>query len=296
MFYRDSVLQQLKSGPSNSKKDMVEILRRTADDEVDGSPESDSRFDGIDLDDVSAEGITELLSRLTTQERKEFEEMVSSGRITSLIPKEDREEAWWLHFKPKLVSDDADPSSSGLGPNRDLVNRIPALTAISKQEASPDLKYCLLNLFISYCYTFRLFNGDRSSCPDDFLDEIRLRSAVVGEEAVFRDTATALVHCTQNLLGEKLVSQEFVQQLLEDVKLIASDKNASLELLSDLWFVIRDCLTIKAKRKENKLLQKKIEYFISWTRDRYEEYLPAIRSDMELLMLEARSRSGKASN
>ena len=297
-FYRNCVLEKLKSDSphAGSEKDMVAILKRVAE-ESDTDPPAEcsgdlvSRFKGIDFDDDSAEGTTKLLARLTAEERKEFEEMVCCGRIINLIPDEEKAEPWWINFRPKLVSDECDSQSSGLGAKRDLVNQLPPLSAISGRAASPDLKYCLMNLFISYCYTYRLFSGDHMSCPEDFLEELCLRCAVLRDGSVFRDTATALQHCAHNLISERLVSQAFVKLLFEDVKSVTSDKNAILRLFADVWFLVHQCIscaTLKSKRKENKLLLKKIEYFVAWTKDQSHELVPLIH-EIDLLIAESAS-------
>lgn len=285
---------------------MVSILKHVAespiadhelDDETDLGEDGDDlidRLDGIDLHDESDKGAAELLSRLTADERKEFEDMISSGRIVSLIPDEEKRDAWWINFKPKLVSEDSDSPSSGLGDRRDLINRLPQLSAICGREPSPYLKYCLINLFISYCYTCRLFNGDHRSCADEFLEELTLRCPVVRDGTVFHDTGTALQHCLHELTIEQHITEAFARQLLEDVKCILLDKNAVLELLSHMWFVVRTCLSctrLKESRKDNRLLLKKMEYLIAWSKERGEELQLLVHEvDVQILQSAPKSR------
>lgn len=302
IFYRNCVLEELKSQPpdTSSKRNVVNILKRDADSEkssatdcFSGEEDLARRFDGIDFEDVSAEGTADLLARLTADERSDFENMISSGSIASLIPDEDKSEPWWINFQPVLLSEELDSVSSGLGARRDLVNRLPLLSAISGREPSPHLKYCLMNVVISYCYTCRLFNGDHLSCADEFLEEISLRSPVVRDAFVFCDTGTALQDCLQTLVNEQHISQAFVRQLFEDVKLVIADRNTVLELLSHVWFVIHECLScasLKAKRKDIRLLSKKIEYFIAWTKERGHELEPLVQ-EIDLLSVQAGTKT-----
>jgi hypothetical protein len=142
-----------------------------------------------------------------------------------------------------------------------------------------------MNLIVSYCYTYRLFGGDVKSCANEFLEELRARSIVVRDAFVFPDTATALHHCTQNLINDQHIPASLVKQLFQDVRMIISDTNAVLELLSDTWFVVKDCLSSAASRekKQCKLLQKKLEYLISWTKDHGHELEP-LTHEVDLLV------------
>lgn len=264
-------MQELKGQKSDTQtqKEMISMLKREASHSPPDSGIDDQlihRFDDIDFDDESDDTTVELLSRLTAEERQQFEHMVTTGQVTSFMPVI-RRDPWYLTFKPTLVTQASD--KAGFGVRRDLINQLPELSAICGQkEPSVHLKYCLMNVLVSYCSACRHFNGERMSLADEFVDELLLGSAVLREGAVFQDTSTALHHCTQHLIQELHLTVEEVRRLFEDVRLIIQDKNLVLEVMADVWLAMDKCLSDKKPEKEKrvklKLLQKKVQFLIAW--------------------------------
>lgn len=270
-------MEELKGQKAGSDvhKDMLSILmRETAEPGIcsDAEPHQDlnGRFDGIDLDDESEEATADLMSRLTAEEKQQFEHMVRTGQITSLIP-DMKTDPWWLTFKPKLVEQVSESTVTGFGCRRDLVNRLPELTSICKKEPSLLIKYSVINVLISYCSACRRFAGDHMSLSDEFVQELLLGSAVLSEAAVFQSTSTAMHHCSHQLIHELKLSTKEVRTLFQDVRIIAGDKNLVLELLADIWFVLNKCLSAKCDKEHRstlKRLQKKVEFMIAWCKKR----------------------------
>lgn len=293
-FYRDCVMEDLqdqKAG-SDSAKRMIEILKRQAESDTSADDEEydddiASRFEGIDLtindDEEESEAVTqELISRLTATEMREFEHLIATGRIADLIPPATLSDPWWINFNPCLVQEVKDTATSN--PRRDLINRLPDFTQITRTQASPFLKYNLLNLFMSYCYLWRYFNGKYRNLADEYLTELQAISPVASQGKVaFDDTASALTACQTFLVQSRNVPTATISQLINDVKCISGNKHMALELLADLWLLIEHALAIGTKRKKDlKLLQKKIEYFIAWVKS-YSNELSSLSSEIDHL-------------
>lgn len=276
------VLQDQKAG-DDSARCMVQILKRQAEsDSCEDSEECDediaSRFEGIDLtindDEEESEAVTEdLLSRLTATEIREFEHLIATGRITDLIPAAKLSDPWWIDFNPCLVQEITASASSN--PRRDLINCLPDFQQISRTSASPFLKYNILNLCMSYCHLWRYFNGKYRNLAEEFLLELSAISPVAGQgQVAFDDTASALMACETFLVQNRNVPTAAVSQLVSDVKCISGNKHMVLELLADVWLLIDHALTVGTKRKRDlKLLQKKMEYLIAWIKSHSTELI-----------------------
>ena len=246
------------------------------------------RFANIDLEDDSEENTQRILSLLTDQERRQFDQLLSSGNIGYLIPKKDIWIPWWMKWKSKLVTEiDADENSvkdtssaktelpKGLTQEEiHFLNKIPCLMSTSKPP-SPCLPYNILNVVLSYCFVCRYFNGCHLKNWDESIDELTQVSPVIADGSVsYPDCSLAIHSSLCILMQEKKTPSSFIDVLLGDSLTIFKLKKEGLlkvflEIKKMLLLVLQD--TEKNddgfSRKKYKLLLKRIEYYLSFCRD-----------------------------
>ncbi len=167
-FYEEAVKTELSvagGGGDEAKKKMVEALKRDHDDgeeeeAVDSDDEDDlcDRLDGVDLDGDP----DELWSRLTAEERADFERLVASGEIADMLP-EFRPWWEWEGADSKVVEVDKEC----LPP--DMPEIVDPIVPLPKSfRASPNVRYGLANALYAYAYGIRYFRGDLSEDPLHF--------------------------------------------------------------------------------------------------------------------------------
>jgi len=147
------------------------------DDDLDSDDDDDlaERLEGVDLEDAD-----QVWTRLTPEERAEFEKMCATGNIQNLVPEF---VPWWDPRKNevKLVQDVAyhegqkDSDEANARPTFDVASIPPLKSLIGDKPASPLIKFSLLNVTYAYAYAMKLFGGYE---PDDSVEFVSVCLAV----------------------------------------------------------------------------------------------------------------------
>ena len=246
------------------------------------------RFANIDLEDDSEENTERILSLLTDQERRQFDQLLSSGNIRYLIPKKGIWIPWWMKWKSKLVTEiDADEncvkdtsSAKTELPPKGLtqeeihcLNKIPCLMSTSKPPSSC-LPYNILNVVVSYCFVCRYFNGYHLENWDEAIDELTQVSPVIADGSVSYPDCPLAIHSSLCILTqEKKTPSAFIDVLLRDSLTIFQLKEGLLKVFLEIKKMLLLMLQDTEKnddrfsRKRYKLLLKRIEYYLSFCRD-----------------------------
>lgn len=187
-FYRDNVQEEIKArGLSESEvREMARILSRVQGnaeelDEQDGLEEEDEEDDMQQLTEVLSKLDTDenvdfesLLSKLPASHREEFEKFIKAGQLPEYEP-------WWmgrLDEKTNLVQPLEEDKEEEKEQNTsdedhqiwntkrpDLPSELPDFTRISKAQPSVLLNACLVNIIMTYCYLMRHLLGELYEHP-----------------------------------------------------------------------------------------------------------------------------------
>lgn len=270
-FYKDWVQSELKNNDSNSKNDIVDILRRVNNQpELDSDDEEDlsSRLESVDLENPDA-----VWAALTPEERKDFQNRVSSGEIYSLVPLEEKNEniLWWeLYLPPKKVKE------VGSMPDKlhsNLPGKVKADVEIDTSKSSPLVLNNLMNLLFAYVLTYRHLSWHlkrENEC--EFLRLMLDLSSNLSKEESFPSAQEALASGVNRATDSKLDSTLGRSDVEKMVKGPGEGYDKSLYVLaalSDLKTIVQSASlqldkSEKFYRKKCFQTSKKIDFYICW--------------------------------
>jgi len=321
-FYKECVERELHGQGlgEESKKKMQDILQRVhrkeeeeeeedvmdSDDEEEAE-ELEKRLEGVDLEDTS-----KVWSSLTKEEKRQFQEMVTSGELVGLMPEY---KPWWKHrvALKKIVEvgeeEELDETLKMSCPT--VCENIPGLRNVMKNPSS-FIKFGLLNLLYGYAYAVKFFNGDYSAVNGAHFVEIiqLLASTLDGQNFDLADTAVEAAASEVNNHQWLTVSLEHSRNVKKDVYELVKgptgeDNFYILAALSDMKAIFEATVKdLKKSSKSNKNIElikaedeeelpawlsekqqkpeleltrvrkhlKKIEFYLSWTQDFYEVF------------------------
>lgn len=243
-FYKDCVVEEMTiqsklkntPGPSDDVKKMYEILKRVesdqpfdsdcelSDEELDSDDEEDlpdeddndlsKRLDGIDLNDADA-----IWSKLTETERQEFNKIIQSEDVTSILPKYN---AWWeMKIKQKLVTemngDETDEPESKIE-HPQIIESIVDFARISTKPPATCVANNLINVLAGYAMMVRYFYGDYETNKHEAVKYLLSICANLRTNANFDDSAVAIESIRQDAHNEGYaVDTQDVKQLKKDI-------------------------------------------------------------------------------
>lgn len=325
-FYREWVFNYLQNErvDEDTRQKTLEIIKRSAamdaeedalgsDDEEDEEDDMAKRFEGIDLevDELDEATVAEILNRLTDKERSEFEGLVETGEILNLIPGHEFWTPWWTTYKPVLVQEVGAANGNKDSNVPEIAHSIPLLSSLSSKPISPLVRHSIANVLISFCYVCRYFNGEVHKNPHEAIAELLGASSVLREAtATFDDSRAAIQASIQYLMTSKSVPVAFAIELLEDTKLIAGKSDIGLRFMSDLLLLVKQVIaevtevtevkvtdSKKNERKKVKLLQKKVQFLLSWMVANGQELAnSAVDIEYELLSMKGHERTIRESH
>lgn len=157
-----------------------------SDDEDDEGPDLAARLEGIDLDDPDA-----IWTRLTSDERQEFELLLKTGDIQNVIPSF---QPWWeIRIQKTLIVDMDETQPEEIELKHPMVlDNIPSFDTLSKKTPSPCLPHNLYNILSSYTCTVRFFNGEHHLTPVEATKYLIQNSATLKNNANFDDNEQAV--------------------------------------------------------------------------------------------------------
>ncbi|KAJ6635083.1 Zinc finger HIT domain-containing protein 2 [Pseudolycoriella hygida] len=285
-FYKDCVMQEmaLQSANQNSQqrcgtlddipglsddiKRMYAILKRMESHESNGSDIGDfdiedfdsdddeelteldltTRLSGIDLDNADA-----IWSKLTSDEKHEFEKIAASGDVMNLLPPY---EAWWTKGK-KLIEEISDTQNASSKPP-EILKTIVNFDLISSKPPADCVKHNLKNVLAAYALSVRFFNGEHVTSTHEFTNYFVSVCANVKLNFNFDDDDIAIESVVHSCRNEGLaVEASQVKLLHEDVQQITKSSSFVLAALSDIH---RSMTQAKRSKFVNKSSNEKSEF------------------------------------
>merc|ERR1719167_87002 len=221
---------------------MMEILKKMNDEENESADSDDSedeedlevRLQNIDLDNAE-----DIWDKLTKSERQQFDELVKSGDLASVLPEYN---PWWCYKSvvPKIKDLDEPEDDDSFKKNCPLVFEGVADFDNICKNPSPYLRYGLLNLLYSYAYAVKYFSGDYKEEFCQFVEIVQLLAKNLhGHNYDLADTALESAASEVNNHEYLTISLEFSREVKKDVwKIVGGPSGCDnfyvLSALSDL--------------------------------------------------------------
>jgi len=260
------------------------------------------RLQGIDLDNAD-----EVWDKLSKEEKKQFDELIKSGDLASILPEFI---PWWkVKVEVPKIRDLSDPEDDSYKEGcPDIETNILNFDTICPKP-SVYLKFGLLNVIYGYAYAVKYFSGDYKDEFCEFVEIVQLLSKnLSGQNFELADTAVEAAASEVNNHQFLAISLQFSREVKKDVVEIVkgptgNDDYYLLAALSDLKRQFER--TVKylkkgsdtsfqdvknsnsanlpiwlrsAQRKPDLTLSlvkkhlKKIEFYLSWTKQFYGEF------------------------
>ncbi|XP_032527140.2 zinc finger HIT domain-containing protein 2 [Danaus plexippus] len=171
-FYRECVNQELASNTADdeAKNKMIDILKRMHNEsfdndlenieepvEIDSDDDSEidlhTRIKDLNLDDPDA-----LWNALTSDEKNEFEAMLSQGDVGTIIP---QWQPWWLFRKEKKLVEEVDLNGEKEALERcPTIKTVPKFSSLTSIQPSPSIRFNMVNIIAAYAFAIRYVNGE----------------------------------------------------------------------------------------------------------------------------------------
>jgi len=315
-FYKQCVKQELslQQVTKEGRQQMIDILQRVNKEEEEEEDSDDEeepleleeRLKGVNLDDAE-----EIWSKLTKDERDEFDGLIKSGDVSSVLPEYT---AWWtVKVKQAKIHDLSEPEDETYKLNCPAVpDNIPALSSLCRNP-SEFCKFGLLNLLYAYAYAVRYFSGDYSDPAQvlEFCEAVQLLSrGLAGQNYQLADTAIECAASQVQHHHHLTVSLHFSRSVKKDVVEIVkgptgSDNYYILAGLADLKKQLQAAgKLLKAGKAEDPQMRRssrlpawlqsvgrrpqlqlntvrqnvrKVDFYLAWSKERYQEFSDILR-------------------
>lgn len=183
-----------------------------------------ARLTGIDLNNADA-----IWSKLTSDEKHEFEKIATSGDAMNLLP---TYEAWWTKEK-KLIEEITDTKNVLSTP--DIMTNIANFDSISSKPPADCVKHNLKNVLAAYALSVRFFNGEQETSAHEFANYFITTCSNIKSNFNFDDDDIAIESVVHSCRNEGLTIDNGQAKLLhEDVQQISKCSSYVLAALSDI--------------------------------------------------------------
>jgi len=302
---RDSRSRMMATLAKQASEEAVEVAQGEEELDSDDEPDLAIRLSAVDLDDAD-----QVWSNLSADERRDFERLVQTGDIFTLVPEFS---PWWLKFQKKankkkksiqIVGEtDNDSDGGDIGNLLPEVERnIPTLTSITSKKPNAAVAFSMLNALYAYCYGVRFFGEDYGgqTNADVFAALVLDLSASLGSAAAFSNADFALEAAAQSVISHSrwATSSEMVQTVKQDVAVLVNHgQGVVLAALSDLHRTLlagaallsskrgrsgkvapdaplwmrQERLPLKLKASDVKKSAKKVLFYLAWTREKQDD-------------------------
>ncbi len=281
-FYKECVEKELSAsvGVGNlSKQKTIDILKQNHDDaeqeELDSDDDEDlsSRFANVDLDDGD-----QIWSLLTPEERKDFEQKLSSGEIYKLVPSDEKQsfEPWWeIRHDMKKKVEEIDPDHE-LKLNSNLPPLREPEASIDTRKASPLVQCNLTSVLFAYVIAYRHLSwhlGEHSKeAIHEFASLIFHLSANLSSNETFASAEEAISSASQKALDLCGVDTGRIKLGRDDLTCLFTGHEGSLYLLaalSDIKAILGQASKLSVKnehfsRKQCVAACKKMDFYTCW--------------------------------
>lgn len=188
------------------------------------------------------------------ESRIQMQKILQNQTSTSQIPvgvEVEPWEAWWM----KSIVVNAPHPNSPIPP-----------------KASPLLKYHLIDILYSYCYTMRLYNGDVSFDFEGASDVMISISSILESTIVIQSVKQAFSQCIERCKNASIYVED--QWLIE----IVNDVEKCLQTQCHVYRALSESLHIITNDHAN--AQKKIGFFFAWSQILNNKLLSEIAEDV----------------
>jgi len=277
-FYKMQVLNELKDMKGDGEKEKVmNILKKlkTQDESarnVDDVTEISERLVGVDLDDADV-----VWGKLTSDEQDLFRRYVDKGKL-DFMP---MWTPWWtIKKRSKVVDISKKDKRSKKIPQ--IIKDLPNLKdIIGDNIPNNDLKFCVLDIILTYTCTQRIFNGDMYDSPYETVNVILQLSKVLSENKVYSDLNSCIYCFIDDLNTISDIGVDPVDVCLEDLRhIVTSNDSYVVRVLSDFYTYLKKCQ--KFFKKENEDLSQQL--FKIWKKVYfYAVYCGEYETDLKIL-------------
>lgn len=294
-FYKQCIETEIASRPvaTSSQLKTLETLKKNYqenleedNDELDSDDEEElsDRLKGVDLNDTD-----QVWSLLTPEERRDFQKKVESGEIYSLVPKDNELiSLWWEVFFPKKKIVEVDEKSV------QLHSKIPSLfvpeSKFETSSCSKSIKYNLINILLVYAFGYKyLLWHDKDTPKKEDLHEFSKLLLTLSKSLVKAEEIPSFDHAIESVLAIALGSNfnKYTNDLkstkLDVIKILRGPGDGFVTnhythaAFSDVRNILQCTLASYRKnsfftKKELFTSVKKIEFYICWIMNNYEEF------------------------
>ena len=307
-FYKECVQEELGTveATKESKERMMNILNRMNEQQEEEEEDSDDDDDPVDLEErmrgVNLDDPDELWSRLTEDERREFDSLAKSGDVGSVLPEY---RPWWsIKVQSRKIRDldQEEEEEETFMENCPPVEKEIAQLSQLCRHPSEFIKFGIFNILYGYAYGVKFLLGDYEEETLDLVNIVQLLSKnLSGHNYSEVDTALESAASEVNNHPQLTISLQFSRQVKRDVLeiirgpgLSGSHSYYAMAALSDLKRLFSKAgKSLKKVAKQEKIspdlpvwLQnnrtkpqlkpeevkrnlKKIEFYLSWCQEHY---------------------------
>jgi len=245
-----NILKKLRNQDAGEKIDDDTKIPHDVTQMSDDVTDVTNRLDGVNLDDADV-----VWEKLTSEEQKLFRNYVDKGKL-DFMP---MWTPWWSLSKDLKIVDVSKKRSKKI-PR--IPKDLPNLKAIiGDNPPNKNLKYCVLEILLTYTCTQRIFNGDMYDSPYETIDIITKLSKVLSQNKIYSDTDSC-IYCfisDLNLISD--IDVDPIAVCLEDLRqIVTSIDSYGVKALSDFYTYLKKCQ--KFMKKDDETLSQ--ELFKMW--------------------------------
>lgn len=174
------------------------------------------RLQNVDLNDANA-----VWEKLTAEEQKDFETLVQSGDISTIVPEY---KPWWIVEAPLLIEEVTASDSNQIVAHDAklllpelLLENIKRFGELSTKCPDDCVRHNLINILAAYTFATRFFNGDHQSYPHESAHCLVSICVNIKASANYESDAAAIESVASQARNEGLRFDE------DDVQMMRSD-------------------------------------------------------------------------
>ncbi|XP_038213299.1 zinc finger HIT domain-containing protein 2 [Zerene cesonia] len=272
-FYKDCVNQELAlhEADDESKSQMIDILKRIQNQDLDGTDNEDDN-ESIDSDDevqidlhdrlqnLNLNDADSVWSALTEDEKNEFEALLSQGNVGAIVP---HWEPWWMYRRDKKLVEDLKQTDN----EKEILKKcphiksVPLFSTLTNVKPSPSIRFNIINVLAAYAFIMRYYNGEvepieATTCVLSICDNLNSNSN-------YDDPDIAVEAVTQKCLLSDLIEtdEDSLEIMRHDTFLLFQGPNddnvllytkAALSHLIQIFSESKTLSKLKPEEKQNK--------------------------------------------
>ncbi|XP_012537213.1 zinc finger HIT domain-containing protein 2 [Monomorium pharaonis] len=285
------------------------ILEDNSDEKSSGgedSPlDSDDEQEVLDLEsrlqNINLEDPNQLWSVLSEAERQEFEALIKNGEVEKLLPKW---VPWWTNQVERKLIQPVEENVKDVYSDLNYPDLIDIPLFNELQKASPYVIFNMMNVIYSYAYIALYYIGDYLNCAEEAANVFLIICGNMKNNKVFEDADSAIENVIENIKSVDWLAQDeqtiaavreagasilrgpgaemktvYISAALSELYrlLTAAKKEISIHKNGNQEFTKRfsqnRSTDVNLSKKSILLYLKKLEYYLSWTKNAGTEIL-----------------------